>query len=124
MPPVRRHLPPATRGIVLRSDRRQQHFERRHAERQAERPIPIVGEEPVVAGTEIQSGGHEDGFVPGAADLEERLALVLELNLLVVQLSRQEHETVRREEIIPREAFECAAAHSTGGARLDAIGKG
>jgi hypothetical protein len=32
--------------------------------------------------------------VAGAADLEEALALVLDLDLLVVDLSRQEHHAV------------------------------
>ncbi len=44
--------------------------------------------------------GDEDGLVPGTADLEEDVALVLELNLLVVEASRQEHQPVGRAQVV------------------------
>ena len=63
----------------------EQHLERRDAELQAQRAIAIVGMEPVVAGLEREAGGDQHRFVTGAADLEEGAALVLELDLLVVE---------------------------------------
>ena len=77
----------------------------RHAQHERERAIAIVGEEPVVAGLERHAGRHENRFVPGAADLEEDLALVLELDFLVVEPSRQHHPAICGEEIVAREAF-------------------
>ena len=76
---------PPLAGSSFDADRREQHLERRDAEREAERAIAVVREEPVVAGAQVQTGGDQHGFVTGAADLEERLALILELNLLVVE---------------------------------------
>ncbi len=105
--PVRRHLPAAGGRIVLRGDARQQHLERRHAERQAERPVAIVRIEPVVGGLEHHAGGGQDRFVSGAADLEEDEALVLELNFLVVQLPRQHHRAVRAQQLLGRHTVRC-----------------
>ena len=116
--PVRRHLPAGVGRVVHGADRREEHLERRHAERQAERAIAVVREEPVVAGAELQAGRDEDGFVAGAADLEERFLLVLELDLLVVDLSRQEHEAIGREQLVARQPFVIPAA------RLGAVGAG
>jgi hypothetical protein len=48
---------------------------------------------------------HEHGFVAGAADLEEGLALVLELDLLVVDGARQEHQTIGGEKLVPGKTF-------------------
>ncbi len=92
--PVRGHLPAARGRVVLRADGLQQHLVRRDAEGEAERPVTVVGEEPVVAGPERARRRDEHRLVPGAADLEEDLALVLELDLLVVQLSRQDHPAI------------------------------
>ena len=94
--PVRRHLAAAGGGIVLGADRGEQHLERGDAELQAQRAIAVVGIEPVVAGAQRQAGGGEHRFVAGAADLEKDLALVFELDFLVVQLARQQHAAVRR----------------------------
>jgi hypothetical protein len=70
------------------------------AEREAERAVAVVGEEPVVPRPQLQAGGHEHRFVPRAADLEEDLAAVPELDLLVVDLPRQEHRAIRREQVV------------------------
>src|SRR5690349_25090668 len=103
MTPVRRHLPAGVGRIVLRADRREEHLGRGHAERQAERAVAVVGEEPVIARTQVESRRDENCFMAGAADLEERLTLILELYLLVVHLARQEHQAVRREELVSRQ---------------------
>jgi hypothetical protein len=84
--PVGRHLPPAGARVVLRADGAQEHLARRDAERQAQRPVAVVRKEPVDARLERHPGRDEHAFVPGAADLEENQALVLELNFLVIQL--------------------------------------
>jgi hypothetical protein len=84
--PVGRHLTSAGCRIVFRSHGPEQHFERRDAERERERAVAVVGQEPVVRRAQMPPGRDEYGFVSGAADLEERLALVLELYLLVVDL--------------------------------------
>ena len=101
--PVRRHLPAARRGVVLRADRRQQHLVGRHADRQAERAIAIVGIEPVVCRLELHAGGDEDRLVAGAADLEEDQALVLELDFLVVDPPGEDHRPIGSEEILAGE---------------------
>ena len=101
--PVRRHLPAARRRVVARTHRLEQHLVRRHAEREAEGPIAVVGEEPVVGRAQRERGRHQHGLVPGAADLEEDAALVLELDFLVVQLPRQEHPAVGREPNVRRQ---------------------
>ena len=100
--PVRRHLAAAVARVERRADAGEQHLERRHAELQAERPIAIVGMEPVVAGPEGQAGGDLHRLVAGAADLEEDAALVLELDLLVVELPRPEHAAVDVEQRVAR----------------------
>ena len=97
---MRGHLAAARIRVVFRADGAQEHFERRHAEGQAERPIPVVWKEPVVSGTERHARCDEDGFVAGTADLEEDQALVLELNLFVVNLPRQHHDPVGAKQIV------------------------
>ena len=103
--PVRRHLPAAGRRVVLRADGGEQHLERRDAELQAERAVAVVRKEPVVGRLERQAGGHQHRFVAGAADLEEDLALTLELNFLVVKLARQQHAAIGGEQLLAVEAL-------------------
>ena len=120
--PVRRHLPPAGIRIVFRADGAQQHLERRHAELQAERAIAIVGIEPVVAGAQVHSRGSQHGFVSGATDLEKDQALVLELNLLVVDAARQQHRAVGPQQLV---ACETAPLRARAGGRSCArVGSG
>ena len=54
-----------------------------------------------------QARGDEDGFVTGAADLEEDLALVLELNFLVVEPSRRQHQPIGVTQIVGPEVCGC-----------------
>ena len=70
-----------------------------NAELQAERAIAVVREEPVVARLERKAGGDLDGFVAGAADLKEDVALILELDFLVIELAREQHAPVDGEEL-------------------------
>ena len=62
---------PPDAGSSFRADGREQHFERRDAELQAQRAIAIVRKEPVVARFEREARGHEHRFVSGAADLKK-----------------------------------------------------
>ena len=105
MAPVRWHLPAARVGILGGADRREEHLRRGHAETETERAIAIVGIEPVVGGAEGFARSHQDSFVPGARDLEEDLVLALELDFLVVDASRQEHQPIHLEQIGLREGF-------------------
>ena len=89
-------------GSSFAPDGAQQHLERRHAEREAERAVAVVRIEPVVAGLQRHAGGDEHRLVAGAADLEEDQALVLELDLLVVDLPRQHHRAVGAEQVVTR----------------------
>ena len=88
--PVRGHLAAAGVGIVGRADGFQQLLIRRHAQRQAERAVAIIGIEPVVAGPQHHAGGDQQGLMSGAGDLEENLLLALEQDLAVVELARQD----------------------------------
>ncbi len=69
--PVRGHLPAAARGVVSGGDPLEQHLVGGDAEPQAERAVPVVGVEPVVAGLEVEGRADENGLVARAADLEE-----------------------------------------------------
>src|SRR4030095_1463900 len=83
---------------------------RREAKREAEGAVAIVRVEPVVASAEVHAGGDEDGFVAGAADLKENQALVLELDFLVVDPSRQEHRPIGSEQLVAAKRVDCAGA--------------
>src|ERR1700733_5249703 len=98
MAPVRWHLTSARGGIVLRADSFEKHFVSRHAERQAESAIAIVGIEPVVSSLENETGGDEYAFMAGAADLEVNFVLALELDFAVVELAREEHRAINADE--------------------------
>ena len=105
--PVRRHLATGVARVGIRADRRQQHVERRDAELQAEGPIAVIGVEPVVTWAQRHADGDENGLVAGAADLEERVALVLELDFLVVDFSRQDDGAIGVEDLVAGEPIEC-----------------
>ncbi len=104
VPPVARHLPASGVGVRHRSDSRQEHFLRRHAEREEEGTIPVVGIEPVVGRTGDFPGGDQDRLVAGARDLKVVLVQPLELHLLVVDGARQEHEPIIGDELAGLEA--------------------
>ena len=119
--PVRRHLPAAGIRIVLGADRREQHLERRHAERQAQRAIAVVRIEPVVSGPQVHAGRGQHGFVSRAADLEKDQALVLELDFLVVDAPRQEHRAIRPQQIVRREALPPGAESAAAAVRASGL---
>src|SRR5690242_7892887 len=71
--------------------------------------------EPVVSRTKREAGCDLNRFMARAADLEKRLAVLPEKDLLVVQLARPEHHAVRVEHLIARQAVE------VGGRRMRAL---
>ena len=102
--PVRGHLPAAGARIVLRAHRREQHLERGHAERQAERAIAIVRDRTSRSpACRCMRRRREHALVAGAADLKVDQALVLELNLLVVDAPREEHRPIGVRELLAGE---------------------
>ena len=103
--PVRGHLAAAGVGIVGRADGLQQLLVGRHAQRQAERAIAIVGIEPVVAGPQHQAGGHQQRLMSGAGNLEEDLLLPLEQDLAIVEPARQIHQAVNLDQLLLAEPF-------------------
>src|SRR5262249_59983028 len=58
--PVRRHLPAAGCGIVLRADGGEEHLERGDAETEAQRAIAVIRKEPVITRLEGQRRGDAD----------------------------------------------------------------
>ena len=92
--PVGGHLASAAGRIGGRSYSLQQHVVGHDAKGKAERPVAIVGEEPVVAGTQRQRRAHLKRLVAGRRNLEVYLLLTLEQDFAVVHASRQEHQAV------------------------------
>jgi len=115
---VRRHLAAAGGGILFRPDARQEHLERCHSELQAQRAIAVIGEEPVVAGFEREARGDEHRFVSGAADLEENLALMLQLDFFVIDPARPQHAAIHLKKRGFVEPVKDYTARLTRGARL------
>ena len=97
--PVRRHLPATGVGVVGGAHGGEQHLRRRHAERQAQRAVAVVGIEPVVRWPQRFARRNEHGFVARPRNLEKDLVLPLELDLLVVEAPRQEDQPVHIEQI-------------------------
>ena len=97
--PVGGHLPATGVRVVGGSHPGKQHFRGRHAERQGERAVAVVGIEPVVRRPQRLACGHEHGFVTRARNLKKDLVLALELDLLVVDAPRQEDQPVHIEQI-------------------------
>jgi hypothetical protein len=88
----------------------EEHLERRHADREAQGAVAVVGKKPVVAGFERHARRDHDGLVPGAADLKKDQALVLELDFLVVDPPRQQHRPVNPEHLIARKNLRVSQA--------------
>ena len=70
--PMRRHLPSAGSGVARRAHGLQQHIFGRHAQRQRQSPVAIIRIKPIVPGSQRHARRDLDGFMPRAADLEER----------------------------------------------------
>src|SRR6185369_3757818 len=91
---------------------------------QTERAVAVVGEDPVLTRMQLQTCSHQHSLVPGSADLEKGLLLVLEQDLLVVHLPRQEHQSVGCEQLVARQPFVFSAARRAplGAARRAGLG--
>ena len=76
--PVGRHLTAAGVGVVGGAHRRQQLLGGRHTQAQTQRPVAIVGVEPVVGRAEYLRRGGQYGLVAGRGYLEKDLVLPLE----------------------------------------------
>jgi len=102
--PVRGHLPSAGRRVRSRSYGLQQHFQRGNTERQAQRPIAVVGINPILPRTQRQSRGHLHGLMSSAADLKIDAILALQRDLAVVQAAGEMHDPKRVNERLGIEA--------------------
>ena len=100
--PVTRHLATARRRVVRAADRLKQDLERRDAETEDEGAVPVVGEEPVVAGAQRPGEAEQQRLVAGARDLEEHLALLAERDLAVVDRAGDASEAVVGERFVER----------------------
>ncbi len=90
--PVRRHLTPTRKRVRRRADASHQHGLRRDAESQGQGAIPVVGEEPVLAGLQEQASRRLDTFMAGTGDLEPDPVLALQQHLAVVQATGGLHD--------------------------------
>ena len=66
--------------------------EGRDPEREHERAVAVVGEEPVVAGAQVTGEAEQQRLVTGARDLEERAVLLAQRDLAVVEAARHERQ--------------------------------
>jgi hypothetical protein len=94
------HLAAAAGRIGGRADGLQHHVGGRETQRQAQRAVAIVGEEPVVAGAHGQGRAHAQRFMAGAGDLEEDLLLALEQDLAVVHAAGKNHQPVDFDQLL------------------------
>ena len=85
-----RHLATPRARVLARADCLEQDIAGCHPEAQDERLIPVVGEQPVTAGTKRARHGEPQRFVAGSGYLEIDPALALEGDSPVVQ-AREMH---------------------------------
>src|ERR1700680_3301958 len=103
MPPVAENLT-STGGWVDRCPHRLiKHFCRRDAEFETECAIAVIQVEPIVSRLQDHARRCKNALVASAGDLEEDLVLVLELDFLVVQPTRQQHIAIGGNELLGRE---------------------
>ena len=102
--PVARHLTAPGGRVGGRSDRLEEDLLRGDAEGQHQGPVPVVREEPVVAGTQLAAQTDEQRLVPCARDLEKDPALLLESDLPVVQVPRYPGGGEVRFQLVNRDA--------------------
>ena len=73
------------------------------AKREANGSVPVVGEEPIVAGTHGHASSNEEGLVTGAGDLKEDLLLTLENDLAVIGSPREIHQAIELDQLLARQ---------------------
>ena len=114
---MRRHLASTRRWIGGSARGLQEHVLGRHAESQAQRAIPIIGENPIVAGAQSQARRDLNRFMPGAADLEKDFILPLEQDLPVVNATGRVHIAIGAYEVFRFQAGgKCRKTGFHGGA--------
>ena len=86
--PMGGHLSPARRRVVCRADGVQQDVVGADAEREDERQVAVVGEEPVVGRAEGPGEPGQERLVARAGDVEIGPALLVEGQLAVVDRPR------------------------------------
>src|SRR5690606_34807627 len=82
--PMGGHLASTGSGVGLGANSLQQHVARRPAHREGTGTVTVIGEKPVVTGTEDHPGGGLNGFVSGGRNLEVDLLLPFHEDLAVV----------------------------------------
>ena len=102
--PMRRHLPAAGAGVVLRSHSRKKHFQGGYAEHKAKCAVAIIRINPVDPWAKEKSHRGANRFVPGAGNLEVDFVLAFQLNLAVVKPPREEHRAVNANQGVVIEA--------------------
>ncbi len=85
---------PPLAGSVAAPTGLEEHGLGRDAEGEAERAIAVVGQEPVVAGTQRKTRADLQGFMACAGDLEEDFLLALEKDFAVIHAAGEEHQPV------------------------------
>ena len=101
--PVAWHLATTRVRVSLRAYSLIQHLFRRHAERQHQRPIPVVGKEVVVARTQEVTSAYERHLMTGTRDLKVDLVLPLHRDLAVIQAPRGVHRPVHPHDRLRRQ---------------------
>jgi hypothetical protein len=90
-----------------RAHRLQQHFERCHAESQAERAIAVVGVDPILARIQTHARGHLHGLMTRSTDLEEDPVLALQQHLAIVKPPRGQHHPIGLFQLLGGELLAC-----------------
>ncbi len=90
--PVRGHLASAGGGVLRGPDGGEEDLVGRDAEREDEREVPVVGEEPVVAGPKRAGQPEQQRLMAGAGDVEVRAPLLVQDELAVVERARDAGE--------------------------------
>lgn len=93
---------PARTGIVLGPHRAQEHIQRCHPHLKAERPVAIVGVQPIVSGLQVESRRDANRLVPHPADLEVGPVLSLELNFFIIHPAGKIDRAVSTKEQLSR----------------------
>ena len=99
------HLAPAGVRIVLGSHRLEKHVERRDAQHETKRAIPIIRIHEVMARPEDKPCRGLHALLPRPADLKKCLVLALELDFAVIDSPRKIHRAVDSEKILPAQAL-------------------
>ncbi len=111
--PVARHLAATGGRILRRSHRLEEDVTWRHAQGEDEGTVAVVGEEPVVGGSQRPGQGGEEDLVAGPRDLEEHPALLLQEDLPVVEGARQTGQAEVLDELVDGKGVQRPAGDAT-----------